>query len=133
MIELVANKTRIKFINTTLVSAYDMFDQYTTFFCWKLANKHLIFFSLPLTHDLRRENSFFFLSFSRDFLAESTSLVFRPQKLILCNKNKEFFAHENLNSLKEIEKNMELAHSFKAGWKINQNDEGIAKVLFLAK
>lgn len=27
---------------------------------------------------------------------------------------------------------MECVQSFKAGWKINQNDEGIAKVLFLA-
>lgn len=27
---------------------------------------------------------------------------------------------------------MELVQSFKAGWKINQNDEGIVKVLFLA-
>lgn len=27
---------------------------------------------------------------------------------------------------------MECVQSFKAGWKINQNDEGIVKVLFLA-
>lgn len=28
---------------------------------------------------------------------------------------------------------MEVVHSFKAGWKINQHDEGISKVLFLAQ
>lgn len=28
---------------------------------------------------------------------------------------------------------MECVQSFKAGWKINQNDEGIVKVLFLAQ